>query len=150
MTHGITKGVVTSRIKPDASGYTVAAGTSAVNSDSIDMLGYEWCRILVGFGAIVSGAVTSTKLQDGATSTPTTDVAGSAVTVADTNDNLVVVYEVYRPQQRYLRVATSRATQNATIDFIIVERGGSRKQPITDDATIISTKMLTSPAEGTA
>lgn len=108
------------------------------------------CRIKIGFGAIVSGAVTSTKLQDGDTSTPTTDVLGSSQTVADTDDNHVVIYDVYRPQHRYLRVATSRATQNATIDYIEVERFGSRKQPVTADATIIATKVMVSPAEGTA
>jgi hypothetical protein len=150
MTHGITRGVVTSRIKPDGSGYTVAGGTTNVNSDAIDMLGFEWCRITVGFGAISAGAATSTKLQDGDTSTPSTDVLGSSVTVADTNDNQIVVYEVYRPQKRYLRVATLRATQNAAIDFIVVERGGERKQPVTDDTTVIATRVMTSPAEGTA
>lgn len=148
--HNLSNGIVTSRIKPDGSGFTVAAGTSAVNSDAIDMLGYESCRIKIGFGAITSGAVTSTKLQDGDTSTPATDLLGSSQTVADTDDNHVVIYDVYRPQKRYLRVATSRATQNAAIDYVEVERYGVRKQPVTADATVIATKVMVSPAEGTA
>lgn len=148
--HSISKAILTKRIKPDGSGYTVAAGSSDVNSDVIDTAGYEWVRIITGFGTITAGAATSIKLQDGATSSPTTDVLGSAQTVADANDNQIVITEIYRPQNRYLRQVTKRATQNAVIDFMIVEMGGSRKLPITDDATVLGVEVAQSPAQGTA
>lgn len=146
----LSKSVVTKRIKPDGSTYAVAAGSADINSDVIDTLGYEGVRIITGFGAITSGAATSIKLQDGDTTSPTTDVLGSAQTVADTDDNKIVITELYRPQKRYLRQVTKRATQNAVVDFMIVELWGSRKLPITDDATVLGAEVAQSPAEGTA
>ncbi len=144
--------IVTKRIKPDGSAFTVAAGSADVNSDVIDTAGYESVRIITGFGAITSGAVTSQKLQQGQASnmSDAADLAGSSQTVADTDDNKIVVSEIYRPQERYVRAVTKRATQNAVIDFMIVELFGARKIPITDDTTVLGGKKLVSPDEGTA
>ncbi len=148
----MSKSVVTKRIKPDGSGYTVAAGAADVNSDIIDTAGYDWCRIITGFGAITSGAATSVKVQenDANSGTGMDDLEGSSITVADTDDNKITIVEIYRPRMRYLRQVTKRATQNAVIDFMIVELGGSRVKPITDDSTVVSTEVWPSPAEGTA
>jgi len=142
----------TIRIKPDASGYTVAAGSSAVTSDPIDTSGFEGVRIITGFGALTSGAVTSQKVQQAtATGGSYADLLASSITVADDDDNQITVIDIYRPQELFLKVVTSRATQNAVIDFMIVELYCSRTQPVdTADATVISTEKHVSPAEGTA
>ncbi len=146
---------VTARIKPDGSGFTVVAGTSTpLNSDIVDIAGYEGVRFIMGFGAIVSGAVTSVKVQQGAISSlsDAADLASSSVTIADTDDNKVCIIDVYRPNKRYLRLVTARATQNATLDFLAIEKYGPRKAPVTQDTTLVAAgiKILISPAEGTA
>lgn len=148
----MSKSVVTKRIKPDGSGYTVSAGTSDVNSDIVDTAGYDWVRFIVAFGAIVSGAATSVKVQenDANSGTGMDDLEGSSITIGDTDDNKLAIVEIYRPRMRYLRLVTKRATQNATIDGLIVELGGGRVKPITDDTTVVSTEVWASPAEGTA
>jgi hypothetical protein len=145
--------VLTKRIKPDASGWTVAAGTSNVNSDIVDMAGYDAVRFIIGFGAIVSGAVTSVKVQqnDANSGTGMNDLTGSGITVADTDDNKIAISEIIRPQKRYLRLATLRATQNATIDFVLIELYKARSAPLTQDsATVISAELFQTPIEGTA
>lgn len=144
--------VLTKRIKPDGSGWTVAAGTSNVNSDIVDTAGYDGVRFIIGFGAIVSGAVTSIKLQENDVNSGTgmADIAGSAITVADTDDNKIAVAEVIRPQERYLRLATLRATQNSTVDFVVVELFQARAMPVTQDTTVVSAEIALTPAEGTA
>lgn len=149
----LTDMVKTIRLKPDGSTFTVAAGTSDVNSDIVDMQNFEGVRFLVGFGAITSGAVTSIKVQQGAASdmSDAADLLGTGVTVADNDDNQVAIVEVYKPRERYLRVTTDRGTQNAVIDFAIAELWGAKKLPITDDtATTIGNEVHISPAEGTA
>lgn len=150
----LTRNVVTKRIKPDGSGFTVAGGTSNVNSDPVDTAGFDGVRFITGFGAITAGAATSQKAQQGQASnlSDAADLASSSVTVADTDDNNISIVDIYRPAERYVRLATLRATQNAAIDFMIVELYRQRKQPVTQDATVVAAgaKVLASPAEGTA
>lgn len=149
----ITNGIVTKRIRPDGSTYLVAAGAADVTSDVVDTAGYEGVRFILGFGAIVANAVTSVKAQQGALSNGSdlADLEGAGITVADDDDNQVVVIDVFRPQERYVALKTLRATQNSTIDFCIAELYGRRKEPVTHtDATVIATEMHVSPDEGTA
>ncbi|HYV18614.1 MAG TPA: hypothetical protein VFC25_06265 [Verrucomicrobiae bacterium] len=93
-----------------------AAGATNINGSIIDMAGFDACLIAVHFGAIVAGALTSIKAQQGDDSglSDAADVAGSSVTVADTDDDKVFYIDV-RPRKRYLRLVVSRATQNATV-----------------------------------
>ncbi len=155
MAKALSEHVKTLRIKPDGSGFTVAAGTSNVNSDIVDLTqdgGYDAVRFIIGFGAIVSGAVTSVKVQENSANSGTgmADLAGTAITVADTNDNQIAISDIIKPAKPYLRLATLRATQNATIDFLLVELYRSKKEPITQDTSVISAEVWSSPLEGTA
>ena len=130
-----------------------AAGTTTVNSSIIDMKGFDSVTFLVGFGAIVAGAVTSVKVQQGAASnmSDAADLAGTGVTVADTDDNRILAIEVNQPRERYLRCVVSRATQNSTIDFGLAQQSKAGTEPVTHDATtVIGTEFHQGPAEGTA
>lgn len=148
----LTKEILTKRIMPDGAGYTVAAGSTAVNSDIVDTAGYDGVRFLLSMGAITSGAATSAKIQQNTANSGTgmADLEGSSVTIADTDDNKVVVLEVLRPRERYLRLVTSRATQNAVIDGLIVELFNARTTPVTADSTTLGNEVANAPAEGTA
>lgn len=126
-----------------------AAGTTAVNGAAVDLSGVEEIMVIVPFGAIVSGAVTSIKWQEGSTSSPTTDVAGTSITVADTDDDTTKILRIVKPQNRYGRVVVSRATQNATVGAILYVMTGSRTLPPTDGATTAGETHI-SPAAGTA
>lgn len=147
----LSRAVKTMRIKPDASGFTVAAGTSDVNSDIVDTQGFEGVRFITGWGAIVSGAVTSFKVQQNSINSGTgmADLEGSNQAVADTADNTICISDIFQPRKRYLRVAYDRGTQNATIDFLIVEFYGAKKSPIIEDSTTAA-EIFAAPAEGTA
>lgn len=149
----LSKNVKTLRIRPDGSGYTVAAGTSDVNSDIVDTQGFEGVRFILGLGAITTGAVTSAKVQqnDVNSGTGMADLAGSAITIADDDDNQILISDIYKPRERYVRLAIDRGTQNAVVDFLLVELYEPRKLPITEDsAIVISAEQHISPAEGTA
>lgn len=131
----------------------VAAGTSEQLGTVIDMQDFEAVTFAVAFGTITSGAATSIKVQQGALSNGSdmTDLTGTSVTVADTDDNKVAMVEVHRPQKRYVRVAVERATQNAVIDGAFAFQYGARVKPTTQDSTtVITPEFWLSPAEGTA
>jgi hypothetical protein len=133
----------------------VAAGVTTVTSSAVDMRGYETCLFLVPFGAIVTGAATSIKVQqssdDGSTDTYD-DLTGTSVTVADDQDNKIAYVEVTRPLKRYIKCIVSRATQNSTVDAIVAILGGPKAIPVTHDSTTVmaASETWTSPAEGTA
>lgn len=127
-----------------------AAGTSAINGTVYDMAGYDGLIVQVAFGTITAGAVTSIKLQDGAASdlSDAADVAGSGITVADTDDDKVFLYDVTVPMKRYVRVVVSRATQNAVVGSAMYLGYRPGKKPTTNNATW-SVLKLHAPAEGT-
>ena len=131
----------------------VAAGTSDQTSSWIDTAGYDRIEFITSFGAITTGAVTVVKVQQAAISdgTGAADLAGSGVSVADDDDNQIVVHEIVRPTDRYVAIVIDRGTQNAVIDGVTYRLLGGQKAPETDDSTTVSAKrVLCSPAEGTA
>jgi hypothetical protein len=128
-----------------------AAGTSAITSAAIDTAGFVGIRALIAVGAVVSGAVTSFKWSDCDTSGGSySDVAGSAITIADTNDDTLFISEVQTPLKRYMKVNISRATQNATIGSVVVELYGPRSMAVTADSSVTTQELSYSPADGTA
>lgn len=148
----LTNNSLTKRIRPDGSGYTVSAGTSSVNSDIVDTAGYNGVRFIIGFGALTSSAVTSVKVQQNTANSGTgmADLEGTSISIADTDDNKIAVTEIIQPVERYVRMATTRGTANAVIDFLLVELIGPRDAPVTQDSTVVSAETFMSPAEGTA
>jgi len=132
----------------------VAPGVTVVNSASVDMTGFESVTFIVSLGAIVAGAATSVNAQsstDDGDADAFADLAGTGVTVADDDDNQVVVLEVHNPRERYVRCVVSRATQNSTVDGIVALQGGPKAAPVTQDATtVVAAEAHHAPAAGTA
>lgn len=148
----ISQHMVTKRLKVDGTNYTGAAGTTDLTSETVDTQGFEGVRFICGFGTITGSAVTSTKVRQGAASNMSdgADLLGTAQTVADTDDNKIVISEIFRPEERYVDHIVDRGTANAVVDFLIVELYGPRVKPVTQDATVIGMEVAISPIEGTA
>lgn len=129
-----------------------AAGTTAITSAAVDTAGYNGCLFVVPLGPIVSGAVTSLKVQqssDDAATDTYDDLTGSAQTIADTDDDGVKYVDIVKPGKRYLKLVVSRATQNATIGSVVAILYNTRRRPVTQAATVVGESWI-SPAEGTA
>lgn len=129
-----------------------AAGTAAINATALDTAGFDGGAAIVEFGPIVTGAVTSIKLQQsgdsGGSPDDFTDITGTSQTVADDADNTRFVIDFKRVTKRYVRVVVSRATQNATCAAIYVQYG-ARTRPVTQ-GTGTNVETFYAPAEGTA
>lgn len=131
----------------------VAAGTTDINSSEVDMQNFEGVKFYVLFGAITAGAVTSIKAQQDTVTgmAGAADLEGTALTVADDDDNQIAILDVYRPRERFVRCVVDRGTQNAVVDGIIAVQYGPRVMPATNDATtVVGLETHMSPAEGTA
>lgn len=130
-----------------------AAATTDINSASVDMAadnGYEGVEFMVAFGTITSGAVTSVKVQGSTDDSSFSDLTGTSATVADTDDNKIVVVEIYKPTYRYLRVVVDRGTQNAVVDGIFARLHSNRLEAVSQSSDVISSEIHLSPAAGTA
>lgn len=140
---------ITKNIKVLSVSNAVAAGTSDSNATAVDMAGFNSVAFIVCLGAIVSGGVQSIKVQQSDDNSTFADLEASGFTIADTDDNGVVLVEVMRPEKRYVRVVTKRATQNTTIDRVIALQGNAIG-PLPLTVTTLGNEVLVTPAEGTA
>ena len=132
----------------------VAAGSTDITpTGSIDTKGCRRATFIAELGAIISGAVTGVRVQqsdDNAVADDYTDLTGTALAVADDDDNGVAIVEILEPQKRYLKMIVDRATQNATLEGITVILSEPDSEPVTQDATVLGSEFHQSPAEGTA
>lgn len=127
----------------------VAAGTTDINSDSIDMQGFDSASFVVSLGTITAGAVTSAKVQGSADDSSWNDLADTGLTIADDDDNQLFVLEVDRPQHRYLRCVVDRGTQNAVVDGIVALQTKPDRETVSQPTTT-TVEYNHAPAAGTA
>ncbi|MBU0495045.1 MAG: hypothetical protein KKA73_14200 [Chloroflexi bacterium] len=130
-----------------------AAGTADINGTILDMMGFEGVLMVVRFGAITGSAVTSIKAQQDTASGGGTmaDLEGTSITVADDDDDQIFIIDLYRPQERYVRLVVDRGTQNAVVASAEYIQYGPRSLPTdnnVDDA--VTCELHVSPDEGTA
>jgi hypothetical protein len=129
----------------------VADGKAASNSDILDMSGYEGVCFIAKVSDVVAGSVVTLACQSGddaalgdAATLAGTVTATGAGTAAD--DDLLVL-DVFKPRERYVRAVFTTATQDAEKAGVIAIRYGARKVPITQGATVLDSDVLVSPAE---
>ena len=130
----------------------VAAGVTNQNGSVIDMSGFEGVQFIALFGALTATQVTSLKVQQGdlADGSDMADLEGSAHTaLADVDGNKCLVTDLFRPEKRFVRAVVTRGTANAVIDGVIALQYRARVQPVANDSTVKSTKLLVSPEAGT-
>jgi len=131
----------------------VAAGSTDIECSIIDMQGFDGVSFEALFGAITSGAATGLKVEQGdaANLSDGDDLEGSAISIDDDEDNMVLLTDIFRPTKRYVRPIVTRATQNAVVDGVMAHQYGASVLPVTQDATTIAdSEFHASPDEGTA
>jgi hypothetical protein len=135
---------ITQAITPAAG----AAGSDEVLGATIDMQGFDAVMMVVTFGPIVTGAVTSIKAQEDSDPAMGTvaDLDGTDQTVAEGDDNKTFVIDLGRPNKRYVRLAVERATQNATIGSATYYQYRARVRP-PGHGTGVAVERWTAPAE---
>ena len=138
---------ISSAIAPAAG----VAGTSDIEGTTLDMKGFEGVLMVIRFGAITSGAVTSIKAQQGDESdlSDAADLEDTGQTIADDDDEETFYIDLYRPQERYVRLYVDRGTQNAVVASAHYIQYGAGLVPVTH-GTAVSGETHISPDEGTA
>jgi len=128
----------------------VAAGTTDSNSSSVDMQGFESVMFIALFGTITATAVTSIHAEQSADDSTFADLESTSISIDDDEDNMVLVLEVIKPTDRYVRCVVDRGTANAVIDGVIAIQYNARNVPTTQDATTVAdSESHVEPDEGT-
>ncbi len=128
-----------------------ASGSTDISGTTLDMLGYDGVVMLVRMGAINGSAVTSIKAQQDSASGMGTaaDLAGTAVTIEDDDDDEIFYIDIYRPDERYVRLVVDRGTANAVVASAEYLQYNTGTLPVTQ-ASGTTGEVHIAPAEGTA
>lgn len=117
--HNLFKNAKLLRLKPDGTNYEITAGTGdTLTSNSIDTMGFAGVAFILALGTVTAtGTVAPTVQQSSDDGSSDAYVATTAlIAAASYTSGYDVVIDVARPQERYLKLVTVRATANVVID----------------------------------
>jgi ribulose bisphosphate carboxylase small subunit len=106
---------------PDATAATtknLAAGTTDVNSSSIDCLADSALNVVIDMGAITATGTGTFQLQRSDNNTSWTNITGAKYDYTDADTNKTITICLSELTNRYIRVAIDRNTANAVISGI--------------------------------
>ena len=149
----MTKGFLSDNVKITKVKDASAAGQTAINSDPVDMAGYDGVLFVTNAGAITGSGVQSIKAQQDTVVGMGTaaDLEGSSIAIADDDDNQGFYLDIKRPKERFVRAVISRATQDSAFGPIWAIQYRGRSFPVTNNvANVLTGEKWESPAEGTA
>lgn len=118
---------------------THASGTADRTSEVLDHKGFRKCLVVVHFGTIAAGAVTSMKLQhsdaasDENTLTSGVDVADSAQTIAADDDNEVKFLD-FVSTKRFSQLVIDKDGANACAEAAVAYLYDPEIKPVTHAA----------------
>src|SRR5262245_56782709 len=126
------------------------AGTTAVNSDGVDMAGFEGVLFVTSFGtAAANNTVNAAQSDANGPADHFTALAGARAARGGASDEDAWL-DIYRPRKRYVRLEAARGT-SSTLESIWAIQYGPRKLPVDNTTTgTIAGEAHVSPAEGTA
>ena len=122
----------------------VSAGATAaftdVESDRVDMTGFDSVLFVCALGAVTSGGVVQLVAKSNAAdsaSNSTTEKSGTSITTSSGDyDNKLLIVDLHRPTLRYAYVTVVRDTQNAAINYILAIQYNAKNVPITQGSTV--------------
>jgi hypothetical protein len=126
------------------------AGTTDVESDIIDMQGYEGVMFLTSLGTAAADNLIKVQQNTANSTSGMADLTGTGVTSGASPSNEDLWVDVYRPRERYLRAVVVIDTPS-TCESVWAFQYGARETPVDNTTSgTITGESWASPAEGTA
>ena len=130
------------------------ASAAAVRNGAVfDMSGFEGVLMVVKFAAVAAAGVFSIKVQQdtavgmGAAA----DLAGTAIAVANDDDEQIFILDIYQPKERYVRVVVVKDATNVSAEMAFYIGYGARTLPVVQTLVDkVTYELHVSPVEGTA
>ena len=130
-----------------------ASGTADRPGAALDMAGFDGVLMGVKFAAIATGCTTSIKAQchDDASFGSPSDIEGTAITVADSDDEQIFLIDIVEPPQRYVRVYVDKDTSNASGEMAWYVQYKAKNLPQSNNVTDkVTCELHVAPVVGTA
>ena len=128
---------------------SAVAGTSDLDTDVLDMSGWDGVIFVAALGDVTSGSVLELQVfgntADSTSSpTPVELTADSATYTAGASDadNKLLAVDVIRPNYRYVFGRLKRGTQNAVGDGIFAIQYRGRSVPATQGSTVLASALV--------
>lgn len=128
-----------------------ADGTGTQSGDILDMSGWEGVLFIAKFDDVDNTAVLTLQAQQNTVNSGTgmATLSGNSTytaAAADADDD-VLVLDVYRPRERYVRPQVVIGTANATTACILAIQYGPRVLPTSQGSTVLDSDTLIEAAE---
>lgn len=127
---------------------TSAAGSTVLESDVIDMAGYEGVLLVAAFGTAAADNVLSAKMSSANDTGTMGAVEGTSVGAGASDE--VQWIDLYRPRKRYLQLVATRATSSKMGEMWAYQYGSRTKPVDNTTAGTIHGELHVSPSTGTA
>lgn len=131
----------------------VAAGVAPMESDILDMSGFDGVVFVAGLGTIIENGTIDVYVEQNTANSASgmARLATTAVhTVTAANALLTqscIVVDVYRPQERYVRCVVDPSVSNAVLLGVVAIRYKGAKGAITQNGNVLKSTQLAGPAE---
>lgn len=126
-----------------------AAGTTDLDTDVLDMSGYDGVMFIAVLGDATSGSVLELQAfgnTASSTSSPTpVELTADDVTYtagASDADNKLMIVDVIRPAYRYVFARLVIDTQNCAVDGIIAIQYRARSKPVVQGSTVLDSALV--------
>jgi len=115
-----------------------AAGTTTLTTDIVDTQGFDGVTFVAYLGDVTDTSVLaltaeSGDVADGSDAVALSASAGGTAGAADADDRLIVL-DVIRPRNRYVRATLARGTANAVVNGIVAILHSAHQMPVVQDA----------------
>lgn len=130
---------------------SVASGTGTTVGEIVDTAGFGGACFIYKLGAVTDAGVVTLKVYQGsdATVSDVAELSGASAAIAATlsDSEQVLVVDVIKPRERYLRPSLIIADQAAEIDWGVCILYNPDVIPVVQPATVDASTLVVSPAE---
>lgn len=130
---------------------SVPAGKATTVGEVVDTAGFDGACFIYKLGTVTDGAAVTLKIYQDATSdmAHVAELSGASAAIATTatDGEQMLVVDVVKPRERYLRPTIVTATENVEIDAALCILYNPDVKPVTQPATVDVGTLVISPAE---
>ena len=128
-----------------------SAASGTIAGAILDMSGYEGVLTIIQLGGVTDTLAGTASMQQGTASnmTDAAALAGTGQTIATNADNTIYAIDLYRPNERYVRMYADRGTATMVCNAVYLQYGSSKKPP-SHHSSVTGIEYHISPTEGTA
>jgi hypothetical protein len=130
---------------------SVSAGKATTVGEIVDTAGFGGACFIYKLGTVTDAGVVTLKIYSGTDSTVSdvAELSGASASIAATSSDSeqMLVVDVIKPRERYLRPTIVTADQNSEIDFGVCILYNPDVIPVSQPATVDDETLVVSPAE---